>query len=239
MVATTPPGPAPSPQRTAPQRTAATRFRVAPAPRQRSPLLLVVAVLVILTSAASGAVLYLRVGSRVEVLAVARTVPLGQRIAPADLRRARISADGGVHAVPVGDAGQVIGKTATTTLLPGMLLAPEALAPAAAPAAGQAIIGLELTGAQLPLPADRLAPGARVQLVRTPPREAPAAAPGPNQLATDTILTDHAEVYTVQPSADGASVHVAVLVDQDAAPALLGLAAAGQVGMAILPAGGA
>jgi flagella basal body P-ring formation protein FlgA len=136
----------------------------------------VVAVLLVLVSGAAGAMLQLRSGSRSEVIAVARTIPLGHRITVDDLRRTRISLDPALEAIPAAQAAQVVGKVATTTLLPGMLLTPRALTPTITPPAGQAIVGLDLAGAQLPLPADQLAPGVQVQLVRTlgPPTRNPS-----------------------------------------------------------------
>jgi hypothetical protein len=213
-------------------------FRIAPPVRQTRPLLGVVAVLLILVSGAAGAVLHLRAGSRIEVIVVARTIPVGHRITQGDLRGTRINADTAVATIPAAQADQVVGKVATTTLLPGMLVTPKALAPAVTPAAGEAIVGLDLTGAQLPLPADQLSPGAVVQLVRTPPREGSEPVAGPDEQDSAAILVDHAEVFSVEPAASGDSVHVSVVVDLAQAPAVLRLAAAAQVAVAVIPAGG-
>jgi flagella basal body P-ring formation protein FlgA len=212
-------------------------FRIAPPGRQTRPLLGVVAVLLILGCGAVGALLQLRSGERTDVIAVARTIQRGHRIIVDDLRRTRINLDAGIEAIPAAQADQVVGKVATTTLLPGMLVTPQALAAALTPPAGEAIVGLDLAGAQLPLPADQLEPGVQVQLVRTPPRESSQPVPGPDQQDSTTVLVDHADVYSVQPTPSGDSVHVAVVVDRAQAPAILRLAAAGQVGVAVVPAG--
>ena len=213
-------------------------FRIAPPTRQTRPLLGVVAVLLILVCGAIGAVLHLRAGTRTEVIVVARTIPVGHRITEADLRGTRISADTAVESVSAAQADQVIGKVATTTLLPGMLVTPQALAPTVTPAAGEAIVGLDLTGAQLPLPADQLSPGALVQLVRTPPREGSEPVAGPDEQDSAAIVVDHAEVFSVEPAASGDSVHVSVVVDLAQAPVVLRLAAVAQVAVAVIPAGG-
>ncbi len=187
---------------------------------------------------AVGAVLHLRAGSRTEVIVVARTIPVGHRITQADLRGTRISTDTAVETIPAAQADQAIGKVATTTLLPGMLVTRQALATTATPAAGEAIVGLDLTGAQLPLPADQLSAGAVVQLVRTPPRETSQPVVGPDEQDSAAIVVDHAEVFSVEPAASGDSVHVSVVVDRAQVPAVLRLAAAGQVAVAVVPAGG-
>jgi len=198
----------------------------------------VIAVLLVLVGGATGAYLYLQAGSRTEVVAVARMVPPGHRISQDDLRGVRVSVDSGLTVIPVRQVGQVVGKVATTTLLPGTLLSPQALAPTITPSAGEAIVGLDLAGAQLPVPADQLSPGAQVQLVRTPPREGSDPVPGPDQQDSTAILVDRASVYAVEPAESGDSVHVAVVVERALAPTVLRLATAGQVGVAVVLAGG-
>jgi hypothetical protein len=149
----------------------------------------------------------------------------------------RVSLDTALAVIPASEAGKVVGKVAATTLLPGTLVSPQALAPTVTPSAGEAIVGLDLAGAQLPLPADQLTPGAQVQLVRTRPREGSEPAPGPDEQDSDTILVERASVYGVEPAASGESVHMAVVVERALAPAVLRLATAGQVGVAVVPAG--
>jgi SAF domain len=234
---TTPQGPSarhgqPPPQRPAPQ------LRVAPPPRERRPALAVAAVVLVLVSAAIAATLVVRAGDRSEVLAVARTVPVGQQLTVGDLKRVRISTDPGLHTIPVSAAPQVVGKVAATTLLPGTLLTPEQLGAGQLPGPGQAIVGLDLKGAQMPVPAERLQPGAKVRIVATPsPSGAPAAegaslgSPSPGR-----VLVDQAEVFSVQAVASTDAVHVAVVVAQADLARVLRAAAAGQVSLAVLPA---
>jgi uncharacterized membrane protein len=213
-------------------------FRIAPSTRQTRPILGVVAVLLILVGGAAGAYLYLQAGSRTEVLAVARMVPAGHRISQQDLRGVRVSVDTGLSLIPDRQIGQVVGKVAATTLLPGTLLSPQALATTITPSTGEAIVGLDLAGAQLPVPSDQLSPGAQVELVRTPPRGGSAPVPGPDQQDSAAVLVERATVYAVEPAQSGDSVHVAVVVDGTLAPTVLRLATAGQVSVAVVPAGG-
>src|SRR6266508_4686936 len=212
MATTRPPSRAPG---TARPGRSSEGFGIAPAARRTRPILAVVAVLLILVGGATGALGYLRAGSRTEVVAVARMVLPGHRLTEEDLRGVRVSADTGLVVIPASQAGRVVGKVATTTLLPGTLLSPQALAPTITPSAGEAIVGMDLAGAQLPLPADQLSPGAQVQLVRTPPREGSEPAVSPDEPDSSTVLVDRA-----------------------LAPAVLRLAAAGQVGVVVVPAGG-
>jgi len=188
------------PQRPAPQ------LRVGPPPRERRPALAVAAVVLILVSAAIGATLVVRAGDRSEVLAVARTVPVGQQLTAGDLKRVRISTDPGLHAIPVSAAPEVVGKVAATTLLPGTLLTPEQLGASQLPGPGQAVVGLDLKGAQMPVPADQLQPGANVRIIATP---APAGTPGPRLDAQGGVLVDQAQVFSVQAVETSDTIHVA------------------------------
>jgi hypothetical protein len=207
--------------------------RVGPPPRERRPALLVGAVLLIVVSAAIITSLFLQVGNRTEVLAVARTVPIGRPIAVEDLKRVRIATDPDLQTIPVSAADQVIGKPAATTLLPGTLLTPEQLGASQLPAAGQAIVGLDLKGAQMPVPADQLQPGAKVRIIATP---APAGTPGPRLDAQGGVLVDQAQVFSVQAVETSDTIHVAVVVTDREAGRVLRAAASGQAGLVVLPA---
>ena len=234
-MATQPPTAPPTrPGLSTPQRAPA--MRVAPPPRQRRPALAAAAVLLIVVCAAVSTALYLRVGDRTDVLAVARTVPAGQQIAVTDLKRVRISSDPGLHAIPVAAAPQVVDKIAATTLLPGTLLTPEQLGPSQAPGPGQAIVGLDLKGAQMPVSPERLQAGAKVQIVSTPGATGTPANGDTGASVPAGALVDQAEVFSVQPVESSDTVHVAVVVAQPDVAKVLAAAAAGQVGLAVLPA---
>ncbi len=106
------------------------------------------------------------------------------------------------------------------------------------PAAGAAIVGLDLKGAQLPLPAGMLLAGAQVRLVLTPGDGAPAPADqtAEQPLGGDAaaVLVDRATLYSVDTTPDVDSVHVAVLVRDEDATTVLRAGAAGRVGLVLL-----
>jgi SAF domain len=214
-------------------------LRVGPPPRQRRPALITGAVLLVLVFAALNAALYLKAGQRTEVIAVAREVPAGRKLVVEDLTRVRITPDPNLQTIPVSAAADVVGKPAATRLLPGTLLTYQQLRGSQVPAAGQAVAGLDLKGAQMPVPADQLQPGTVVRLVTTPgPGGGDGASAGVVGL-TGTVLVEQAQVVDVAASDTGDSIHVAVVVQQSALPAVLRAAAAGQVAIGVLPAGGA
>ena len=108
-------------------------LRVAPARRQRRPAIVLVGLLLILVGAAVTAQLFLQVGGRTAVLAVARPVTAGHPITGQDLTEVRISVDPALRAVPASERSRVVGQVATVDLLPRSLLTREALATASVP----------------------------------------------------------------------------------------------------------
>ena len=209
-------------------------FQIVAPSRSRPPGLLVAAVMVILFFGAVGALLVERAGERREVLALARTVPMGQALGESDLRVARVSADPALRAVAGSAVGQVVGKVAATTLLAGSLLTPEALEPDTAPAPGRAIVGLDLKGAQLPLPAGMLRAGAQVRVVLTPGDGAEAPTDPGQDEGLGAVLVDRATIYSVDTAEEADSVHVAVEVDDAQGTEVLRAGAAGRVGLVLL-----
>jgi hypothetical protein len=194
--------------------------------------------MLILFFGAVGALLVERAGERREVLALRRTVPMGQPLVASDLSVVRVSADPALRAVAGSAIRQVVRKVAATTLLAGMLLTPEALEPDAAPAAGRAIVGLDLKGAQLPLPAGMLRAGMQVRVVVTPTDGSQAPTDSGQEDDPQTVLADRATVYSVDAVPEAESVHVAVEVGEADGTAVLRAAAAGRVGLVLLSAAG-
>jgi SAF domain len=209
-------------------------FQVVAPSRSRPPGLLVAAVMLILFFGAVGALLVQRAGERREVLAMARTVPMGQALAESDLRVVRVTADPALKAVAGSAARQVAGKIAATTLLAGSLLTPEALESDAAPAAGRAIVGLDLKGAQLPLPAGMLRAGMQVRVVVTPADGPQAPTDAGQEDHPGAVLVERATVYSVDTAEEAESVHVAVEVADADGTEVLRAGAAGRVGLVLL-----
>jgi hypothetical protein len=113
------------------------------------------------------------------------------------------------------------------------LLAPEALATSAVPVPGRAIVGLDLKGAQLPLPVGMLPAGAQVRVVLTP-TDGSEAPTDPEPGGAPSVLVDRATIYSVDASPEEESVHVAIEVDEADGAAVLRASAAGRVGLVLL-----
>src|SRR6266496_1225937 len=89
----------------APAREAAVR-------RRRRPGLWAAGAALLAVGAFGAAVLVGRAGDRVPVLAVARTVYVGEAISDGDVRVARVAADPALQPIPAGDRDRVVGKLA-------------------------------------------------------------------------------------------------------------------------------
>jgi Flp pilus assembly protein CpaB len=203
-------------------------MRVAPLPRQRRPGLIVLALVLILASAAVITSLFLQAGNRSAVLAVARPVQAGHTIENADLMVVRISIDPALHAIGASSRRNVVGKVAVVPLVPGQLLTSPELTDGRLLDSGQGIVGVALKPGQLP--AGQLQPGDRVMVVRTPRTEAAAA-----EEQDVGVLVASAVVRDLSEDEDADATLVALVVNQQDAPRVAAAAAAGQVGLVQLP----
>ena len=118
--------------------------------RRRSSRLVLLGVVLGVAGALAGLLVYREAGRRIEVIAIARTVPFGQALVVEDLRAATLPTDSGLAAMPWTAVDGVVGRTAGTDLLPGQILTAAAVANAAPPAAGEALIGVAVKPGQLP-----------------------------------------------------------------------------------------
>jgi SAF domain len=206
-------------------------LRVAPARRQRRPTFILLGLLLVLVAGAAAAQLYLQVGGRTAVLAVARPVPAGHNITGQDLTEVRISVDPALRVVPASERSRVVGQIATVDLLPRSLLTREALAVASVPGAGQAIVGVALKPGQMP---NDLKAGDRVMLVLTPPAGGGSTAAPTGE--TGRVLVDDAEVFDLRQAETDQATVASVLVARDDAAAVARAQATGQVSLVLVAA---
>ncbi|MBW3615709.1 MAG: hypothetical protein KY439_10440 [Actinobacteria bacterium] len=200
----------------------ATALRLAPPPaRQRRWSLAVVGLLLTLGAALAFAVLWMNAGQRRPVLAMARAVPAGQVITPADLQVVRVATDPGVSVVPSERRARVVGRTAGVDLVAGALLSDAQLGRPTAVGPGEAVVGLPLRSSQLPA---RLRPGDRVAVVDT----------GVNGGRAGAVITQ-AKVLGTTTAADG-NVVVSLVVAEPVAGPVTALVASERARIFLLPA---
>ena len=203
-------------------------------PRRRRGLW-VAGVALVATSGVAAAVLVGRAGNRVEVLAVARAVPVGQMISEADMAVARVAADPALHPVPVSRRAEIVGRPAAVELRPGTLLTDQEVTDAVIPAAGEQVVGVAARPGQLP--ARGVQPGNRVLVVPVPGDPIRGGTPTTED-AGPVGEPVPARVVQVGPGdADGA-VTVDLVVGQTVGPRLAALASTGRVALVLQPADG-
>lgn len=221
MDTTAPPAPR-SPQ-SGPVRAASLPISEGPPPARRRwgwfaacVALAVLGVLVAVSMVASA-------GDRVQVLAVAQDVPIGQKITDADLVVAQVAKDPAVQLVPVADRKQVVGQRAAVGLRKGSLLSPRQYTDKDELGAGKQLVGVEAKRGQMPLQA--LAPGDEVLVVTTPaPGQAGKTDPSQNAPIPATV------VMVGTPDATGTTV-VNLAVAATDGPLLAQRAAGGNVAL--------
>jgi hypothetical protein len=205
------------------------------APRERKPLLAVLAVLLIVLGAAAAGLIVVKSGHKVAAIQISHQVQEGQRLSLADMQEVQIAAGDGISYVPWNEASQVAQTFAATTIPAGTLLTPSMASTADALPAGKDIIGLALKDGQMPA---GLTAGDHVDIYEVSDNnESCPGAPG-STLARDAVVLSN-------PRSSGTAGGGSGVVDVKVAlaPASAGIvacsAANGIVGIAILPAGGA
>ena len=203
--------------------TVSVPWREAPVRRRRRPALWAAGAVLVATGGLGAAALVGKAGDRVEVLAVARAVPVGQTIGAADLTVARVAA---------ADRVRVVGRVAAVELRPGALLTAGEVTDTAVPAVGQQVVGVAVRAGQLP--ARGVRPGDAVLLVPVPGDQArtgeTAGDPVGESIPARVVLASSADV-------DGVST-VDVVVTAAVGPRVAALASTGRVAVVLLPVGG-
>jgi len=231
--------------------------------RDRRTMLLVASVAVVGASIAGFTALYVSADHKVPAVVVVRPVAQGQPITSADLGQAQVAVSGGVAFLPLDQVATVSGKRAAVALSAGTLLTAADLAAGPALGAGDAVVGVALKDGFFP--SGGLSPGDQVLVVQTAAPgssiAAPAAVPtgstatgavptgvpGVSLSGTTAtgsgVLVPQASVFAVTAPAASSSGGVALLVSLDVpasvAAQVATAAAAGQIGLVLLPHPGA
>jgi SAF domain len=229
------------------------RFR--PTEHRRRPALAAGSLALVVACVAIFVSVYLKAGSQIEVLAVARTVPEGQIVSGKDLTVVRISTGPGVETLSANEASAVVGHRAAETLEPDSLLTASELVTSYSPPAGKSIVGVSAKEGQLP--ASGVAPGETVEVILT-------ALPGESDVSTDsgaaeaqpgssaatasggepslggTILVPDATVLeaVASPVSSGSdAIDVSLLTPSALAPLVANASAAGEVALVVVTPG--
>jgi hypothetical protein len=159
----------------------------------------------------------------IPVLAIANDVPRGALIEDSDLVIAQAASDPAIRSVPAVDRDNVVGLRAAADLIAGTLLTSAAVTSERMPPAGQTVVGVSVTEAQMPQ--EDLIPGDSVRIFDTPnPGDDPP--PGAPRSVSATVVA-------VSGMTDTGHVIVDVVIDQDVAGALAARAATGRIAIVL------
>lgn len=188
----------------------------------------VLLVLVTLIGALGGAVVVARAGDRVDVLAVARDVPVGQTVTARDVKVVSFAEDPGLSPIPSGQRASVVGQRAAVDLYPGELLTRSQLSARGGLGDTAQVVGVELKRGFVP--GDELRPGDKVTAVVLP-------APGVDTGSTGSEVPAPVEATVKSvgtPDSAGAMVVNLVVAPADG-PLLATKAAAKQIALVRQP----
>lgn len=187
---------------------------------QRSPLQIVLGVLVLAAGAVFGWFMWATTSTATEVVAARVDVERGQMITAQDLTTVRVTIDPSMRTVPGSDLQTLVGQRAAADLSAGTLVSPDQVTDLLLPPTGMSVVSVPIDAGLVPSVPIRA--GDTVRLVQTPSTG--------GELATNP-LTVTAEVISV--AVDDPTTVVNVLVPSDKAGDLAALAATGRVALVL------
>lgn len=199
-----------------------------PLPRQRRRRMLVLGVAMIAAGAVVTGYLFIGVSHREPVVMVTRNVPVGTRLAGADLATTRVAADADVPVIPAAQARQLVGRFAAVELRKGTLLAPSQVTTALSPAPGQQVVPVAVKTSEIP--ARGLGPGDQVLVVPTPADQDSTADEAAGSSGTAPLTDDVPATVDRIGSADADGMRVVdLVVDAQMGPPIVRQASTGRI----------
>jgi hypothetical protein len=198
------------------------------APRERKPALAAVAILLIAGGALGAGLLVMQSGKRVAAVEVTGEIGVGEQIPASSLTEVQVASNTGLDYVPWSQVSQVTQFYAAVTLPPGTLLTPQMVVKASTVTAGAAQVGLALHDGQMPT---QLTVGSHVDVYdSTTNPDCPGA--GGQALAVNAIV-----LSVASPGVGGQQTEVTLALNPVDAGQVSCNASAGDVALAVLPAG--
>lgn len=201
--------------------------RMPSAPRERKPLLVVLALLLIVVGAGAAGLLVIKAGHRVGAIEISQNVGLGQQIQLNDMQEVQVASDTGVNYVPWASASQVARLFAAMQIPAGTLLTPSMVAASDNLVNGRDELGLALKDGQFPA---NLEPGQPIMIYSTAQNS--GGCPG----TPGSTLASDATVISIIPGHQGTGqTDVVVAVDPAAAGRVACNAANGAAAVGVMP----
>jgi hypothetical protein len=187
-------------------------------------------VLLIVGGAAGAGLLALRLDSRMPVVVARLPIAAGQQITAEALTTTPVAGEG-LHLIPAGQLGQVVGRYAAADIPAGRLLDARMVSGSGLLKQGRAAVGVVLKAGRAP--ASGLQPGDVVQVVRAVDGNAEV-------LSSDATVSRAVRPESGSLGASGGDSVVTVVVDAAEAPKIAAAVVADQVAVVLLsrPGGG-
>lgn len=192
---------------------------------RRRPWLFALMAALVAAGGLLGAYAYTSLDRTQAVLVLSDDVARGAVIEQSDISVVRLSVDPELSAVAAADQPRIVGRRAAADLWAGTLITEASIAESVVPVAGQSMVGVSLTSAQMP--SEPLHAGDEVRLVLTP-----EGAEGAGD-AAQTLRTIDAAVVNVSRVPETGSTVVDVTVAADEAAELAAVAARGGVALVL------
>lgn len=187
---------------------------------QRSPLLIVLGLLVLAAGGVLGWFMWVTTSTASEVVAAKVDVQRGELITAEDLTTVRVTLDPSLRTVPGANLGTLVGRRAATDLTAGTLISPSQVSDGLLPPHGMSVVAVPVPAGLVPTVP--IHAGDTVRLVQTPE---------PAGSVTGKPLTITAEVVAVIEGEQDTIVNV--LVPAGTASGLAELAATGRVALVL------
>jgi hypothetical protein len=133
-----------------PVQPAAGRAPRPPVRRRRSSRRLLLGVVLTVLGALLAVAAYQLSVQRESVVAMARPVLFGQTVTRDDVQEIALPSDTGLSTVPWSTVDSVVGRVATTDLLAGQAITPDAVSQAIPPGRGEAVVGVAVGPGRAP-----------------------------------------------------------------------------------------
>lgn len=163
---------------------------------RRRPLLWALGVALITLGGLGAGYVATAVSNTQSVLALRADVDRGELIEAADLIVSQVSVDPALDPVAASTQDEVVGQRATRDLNAGSLLTAQSYANEVIPAAGESLVGVALTSAQLPSSGVRS--GETVRIINTPREQDDLSKSAPTAItATVVSVRENGELGTL------------------------------------------
>jgi hypothetical protein len=234
-------GGSPSPDQQSPwvEPTLPAGRRMPSAPRERKPLLVVLALLLIVAGAGAAGLLVTRMSHQVGAIEITQQITVGQPMAGAQVKEVQVPADTGIPYVPWSELSTVKGFAATT-IPQGTLLTENMVSPTNNIHSGRNELGLALKDGQMPVnlqvgsPVEIYSTATQANSCQAQPGGAQAQPGGAQNQPGGSVLASNATVVEISSSKSGTGVtDVVVAVRPDLAGVVACNASNGTAAIAI------